>query len=148
MNYRKLFLRPAVLNLIFALLIAMIGCSSDDDNSNPLSSRENSFVGTWVLTKVTLTDLSGPHVMTPEEANWQMTIIVNSDKSFSLTSNIEGESQVQNGTWSLNGDIISLASNAGTQRLPYTVDGNKFTISIDEPNGDVLNNRLLEFTKQ
>ena len=145
---KRINLRILVLSLLLSTLVFSFGCSKDDEDSNPLSSRESGFVGTWVLTKVTFTDTSGPHIMTPEEAGIMITIKANSDKTFETVTTMEGETQTNAGIWSLNGDIIVLISEGDTEFLPYTVDGNKFTIEITEIEDDIENSRILEFTKQ
>lgn len=148
MLLKNLYLKSVLLFLFISFAFISNSCSSDEDNSNPLSSRESGFVGTWVLTKVSVTDLGGTTVLTPEQANMSITIQVNSDKTFSMSNTIEGKNENRSGTWNLNGDIIVLTSEGEPEYLPYTVQGNKFSITIYVEEGDILNSRILEFTKQ
>ena len=144
----KKYFKYVIFCSTFLSLISSFGCSNDEDDINPLSSRESGLIGTWVLTKITVTDLSGTHVLTPEQAKMLMTMQTNQDKTFLITTTVEGVTETVSGTWSLNGDIVSLTSENETQFIPYTVQGNKFTITIYEAEGDILNSRILEFTKQ
>lgn len=145
---KKLFNQLIAAGLILMFLFISFGCSDDEEESNPLSSRESAIVGTWVLTKVTVTDLSGPHEYTPQQANMSMTLVARSDKTFSVNSTMNGETDNYAGSWNLNGDFIVLASEGDTELIPYTIVANKFTITTYQQQGDILNSTILEFTKQ
>jgi len=138
----------AIVCLLLLFVFISFGCSEDEEESNPLSARESAIVGTWVLTKVTVTDLSGTYELTPQQANMSMNLVARSDKTFSMNSTMNGETDNYSGTWSLNGDFIVLASEGETELIPYTIEGNKFTITTYQQQDDILISAVLEFTKQ
>ncbi len=143
--------------LTFIIIISSFSLTScsDDDESNPLDSltdRERAFVGTWNLNRVLVTDENGTVELTPNEANLSFTIVVNSDKSYSINGVEEGVTISENGTWSINGSFILLNSNSGgTSLFDYTVDGNTFTIEIEirDPSQDniLIRTEVREFIK-
>ena len=138
----------AIMCLSMLLIFISFGCSEDEEESNPLTARENAAVGTWVLTKVTVTDLNGTYELTPQQANMSMILVANSDKTFSMNTTMNGETNNATGTWSLNGDFIVLSSERETELIPYTIEGNKFTITTYQQQGDILISAVLKFTKQ
>lgn len=147
--FKKNFLNQfAIVCLSLLFVFIPSGCSEDEEESNPLSARESAIVGTWILTKVTVTDLSGTYELTPQQANMSMTLVARSDKTFSMNSTMNGETENASGTWNLNGDFIVLASEGETELIPYTIEGNKFTITTYQQQGDILISAVLEFTKQ
>lgn len=146
---KKYFVNQFTIICLSCLFVFIsFGCSEDEEESNPLTARESAIVGTWNLTKVTVTDLSGTYDLTPQQANMSMTLVANSDKTFSMNTTMNGETDNATGTWNLNGDFIVLASEGETELIPYTIEENKFTITTYQQQGDILISAVLEFTKQ
>ncbi|MEW6195200.1 MAG: DUF5004 domain-containing protein [Bacteroidota bacterium] len=131
--------------LIMLVFTLYIGCSEDSTSS----SSEESLIGTWTLTSITLTTINNT-VLTPEQAGMSGTIIMRADKTFEATFTTDGEPNTETGTWSVSGNTITLTSETETIVLEnYSIQGNKLyvntTVNID-PFGELP--VKLEFTKQ
>ncbi|MDF1611305.1 MAG: lipocalin family protein [Stygiobacter sp.] len=138
--------------LIITLFLA--GCKKENSPTEP-SLNPSEFVGTWKLTKVTVT-LSGNNVeLTPEQAETQMTIVAKSDGSFIMTTikkdSTTGENvtTVLTGTWKIaNGKIELKYSDGTSESLEFTLTGNKCTIKTTVQALGTTLPAVLEFTKQ
>jgi len=132
--------------ILLCLLISLSGCKND---SNP-SSTGSELVGTWVLTKLTTTTPQGTQEMTPDQANFHMTLIIRSDGTY--TSNLVDQTgpSVDNGTWAIvTGKINVKHQDGSTETAAYTVAGSKLTLNSTTkgPNGESTP-IIMEFTKQ
>jgi hypothetical protein len=139
---------------LFLLSIVFVGCKKDSNPTEP-STNPNEFVGTWKLSKVTVT-LSGNNVdMTPEQAGTQMTIVAKADGTFTMTTiktdstTGQSETTVQTGTWKIANGKIELKYSDGTiDNLDFTLTGNKCTIKTTVQALGTTLPAILEFTKQ
>lgn len=140
----KLYSKMLILLLFVSLFVT--GCDKDDD---PASSSGNELVGTWVLTKITLTSL-GNTELTPQQVGYSATIIMKSDKTFTATYTDSDGTSTDSGTWSAANGKLTLKSSTGeTEELPYGLSGNKLTVQtmLEVPTFGEIPVRL-EFTKQ
>lgn len=144
----KLFILYLIINLFF------VACKKESSPTEP-SLNPSEFVGTWKMTKVTVT-LSGNNVeLTPEQAETQMTIVAKADGSFIMTTikkdSTTGENVtiVLNGTWKIaNGKIELKYSDGTSESLDFTLNGNKCTIKTTVQALGTTLPAVLEFTKQ
>lgn len=127
--------------LFFSALISFIGC-----DNNPTVST-NDLIGTWTLTKLTV---SGTTVLTPEQANLHITIVINTDGTYKTTVIDKSGTTVDNGTWTVSNGTVSIKHQDGTvENSAYTVSGNKLTLaSTQKDSTGATIPVLLEFTKQ
>ncbi|MCX7875266.1 MAG: lipocalin family protein [Melioribacteraceae bacterium] len=144
----KIFFVYIIISLVF------ISCKKENSPTEP-SLNPTEFVGTWKLTKVTVT-LSGNNVdLTPEQAETQMTIVAKADGSFTMTT-IKKDSTtgnnvttVSNGTWKIQSGKIELKYTDGTSEVfDFTLTGNKCTIKTTVQALGATLPAILEFTKQ
>ena len=141
-----------IILLFSSVIIIVSGCKKGD--SNPVGNNTPlEFAGTWKLTQVS-TILSGQTVtMTPEIAGTQMTIISRQDGTFSMNSfdPTTGSPIVSTGTWSINGNNLTLKYSDNTSvTLGFTLSANSLSIK-DYPYTHPLYGPLLVtliFTKQ
>ena len=134
--------------IVFFSSLTFNGCKKDD--SNPVAPGDE-LVGTWQLTKLTITYLGTKYDYTPAQANFSMTLVIKSDRTYQTTTVDQGVTSIESGTWSLsNGKINIKHQDGSTESVSYTLVGNKLTYdttSPSGPNGEELPTTL-EFTKQ
>lgn len=133
--------------LLVALFVFSLhnGCKKD----NP-TEPGNELVGTWVLTKLTMTTQQGSRVLTPQQADFVMTLIVRGDKTYQSTVTQNNHTEVDNGTWSVsNGKITVMHQDGKTETMTYRITGNilQFDTNTTDPNG-ITTQVTMELTKQ
>lgn len=146
-------------NISFVVVLILIssfffGCKKSSSPTEP-TTNPSEFVGTWKLSKVTVT-LSGNNVdMTPEQAGTQMTIVAKADGTFTMTTvktdstTGQSETTVQTGNWKIANGKIELKYSDGTvDNLDFTLTGNKCTIKTTVQALGATLPAVLEFTKQ
>lgn len=133
----------------FVIILLATACKKDDSNPTESSSNPSEFVGTWKLTKITVTISGINNDLTPEQAGTQMTIIANNDASFKMTTITSDGTTTSEGTWQIaNGKLILKYADNTSETYDYTLSGNKFSIKTSvEALGQTLP-AVLEFTKQ
>lgn len=121
MKTKKLF------TILFSILILIVaGCDKEENPTGP----ENDIVGTWVLTKVILPDYGNMEV-NPQPLGLQMTLKVNSDKTFEMTVVDSDSTETDTGTWSISNGKITIKSNTGeTLVFDYELTGNQLKITM------------------
>lgn len=128
---KKLLLLLALLLLIFFTL----GCEKEDD---PVSPGEQ-VIGTWVLTKIIYSTPDGTIEFTPEAASISITLVINSDHTFSATVTQDDSTETVVGTWSEENGKVTIESTAEEepQVMDYTIEGNvlRMTISYTDDTG-------------
>ena len=135
------------LTLLITCLISF-GCESDDSSTTP---AESDLVGTWVLTEVIETFNGETETMTPEEANMNITIILNSDNCCTGTVQDDDGAWNLTGTWSATENMLSINwQGDDAEPVPYTLSGNTLTIttSYEDPDFGVTVQQQLVFTKR
>ena len=141
--------------IIFLIMLLSVLTSCNKDNSNPVIT-DNGLIGTWVLTNIRGTTPQGSVTISPDSAVISMTIIMNSDKTGSLSMIQQGQTTNQSFTWiTLNGNIILTPTNGGIGiPLSYTKTGNKINVGFSNIlpsisyHGVTVTSLILEFTKQ
>ena len=133
--------------IVFLSSITFNGCKKDD---NPLAPGDE-LIGTWVLTKLTMTTPQGKVDMTPQEAQFEMTVVIRSDRTYTSTTVDQSVTETDNGTWSVSGDKITVKhQNQTTEVMTYRISGNK--LYFDQTTTDSTSGEemliTLEFTKQ
>jgi hypothetical protein len=114
--------------MLLGLGVWATGCGGGGDNGG---GGGNSLVGTWQVTAFVQNGTSRP----PEA---QMTITIGADGTFSSTEIDNGQTRVENGTWSeANGQLTLSWPASGNEPArseidPYTLDGNTLTLTIPE----------------
>ena len=144
-----------VLAIFFAIMSLMVTvqCNLDAENINE-GGIDTRLIGTWVLTKITSDIGEGNQDFTPDEVDYNVTIIFFADGTFEVTFNEETDNIVDEGTWSVQGSILVLIYDIGIQNVNYTVTANTFTywtmLDLDlTGNGSSLTYTvLLEYTRQ
>jgi len=133
--------------IVFLSSIAFNSCKKDD---NPLASGDE-LIGTWVLTKLTTTTPQGKVERTPQEAQFEMTIVIRSDRTYTSTTVDHSVIDTDNGTWSVSGDKITVKhEDQTTEVMTYRISGNKLYIDrtvTDSSSGEEMP-LTLEYTKQ
>lgn len=122
---KKLLLLLTLLLLLFFTL----GCEKED---NPLSLEEQ-VIGTWVLVKIIYETPDGTIEFTPDAANISITLVINSDHTFSANVTQEDSTETVIGTWAVeNGKVtIESTSDVEPQVMDYTIDNNVLRMTIN-----------------
>ena len=118
MKYLK-FLKAFIILLLSLILFFSCG---DDNESNPTASgsRDDRLIGNWALTKITIPSVSME--LTPEQAEFMMTIDVKNDGTFSMTTTDSTGTLLESGDWSTSNSTITISYDDGrVDELPYAV---------------------------
>ena len=127
----------------------IINCGDDD---NPVASVDE-LVGTWDLTKITMTAGSGTLIIDKPPNEDLMIVTFNNDKTYQTIDNLEDEDTpvTETGTWSVSGNEITLVEPDESVTMDYSISGNKLTITFtdtDEEFPDEEVSFTMEFTKR
>jgi len=139
--------KKILLLLLISICILVVNSCKED---NPVSP-EDQLVGTWVLTKLTMTRQGQTIVQTPAEAGVQVTLILSSNKTFQMTKTDQSGTTTDTGTWSSTDKEITVKSSDGTTEVvPYILAGNKLsvTVQIAIEEGGIKSPVIMEFTRQ
>lgn len=96
----------------------------------PTAAAGPTLIGTWRMTSISHDGQEMP--MSP---GMEMTMTFAEGGKLTFSQSYNGESRTMTGTWSINGDMLTLtADEAGpeAQSGPYTLTGNTLEITIDE----------------
>ena len=142
-----------ILAIAVILLLVSNACSSED--KNPTEPNTNSeLVGQWKISKMISIISSDSVSYSQTELDslgliWQLNF--NSDNTAEQITNLSGPTTTQTGTWSTNGDILSLSLKAPTTDevhtldYKYVIENNILKLSWSLPSGTEF---IAEFTKQ
>ena len=129
--------------LIFSFLFT-IGCEDDEaTDSNPL-------VGVWNMTSIVI-ESEGYDTLYARD-DFSIVIIFNEDGTFSNQGVMEGESHSESGTWSTQGDKLTVITEdvqegTETEIWDYTVSESSFSFTFTEREGDYDFTYTYNFTK-
>lgn len=126
--------------------LSITGCNKEDDPVGP----EGELPGTWILTKITTTTALGAVDLTPEQADFYMTLILRADGTYQATIINKSETTLDSGTWTAaNGNITINHQNNTSETGAYTLTWNKFVVNttIMGPTNEMVPVKL-GFTKQ
>lgn len=107
------------------LAVVLCSCGGSDGNSNGSSL---SVVGTWNFVSATLAGIT----ITTEEMGSTMVLHINADGTYSAVTTDEDGTEIENGTWSVNGNTITFSGEGAPQSAPYTVSGGTLTLTYSE----------------
>jgi uncharacterized protein (TIGR03067 family) len=106
------------LTLLSVSLMVTTGCDEEDD-PDPI-------VGTWVLDKA---EIGG---QTLDLAALGSMTVVFTDDSWTATGTMGGESVNDTGTWTRNGDVVTLTPSSDDDRITLTKEGDYYVTSMTE----------------
>ena len=138
----KLFLTSLIISLFSCFFL--ITCS--DDNST--SSGSASLIGSWELTKLTVESNGVKMEFDPSDVDFALTLTINDDGTYSITENDEGDITNLNGTWTRQGDKITIVEQGVTQEITYTLQGNKLIFMFEEEEEGFIVNITQEFIRK
>ena len=121
--------------LVFSFLFT-IGCEDDE------ATTSDTLVGVWNMTSIVVVD-DGQTTTIDASSDYSMVIIFNEDGTYSNQGVIEGDSHSETGTWSTQGDKLTIIfeeeEGTITDIWDYTLSGSSFSMSISEAddNGDI-----------
>lgn len=118
-----------ILHLLLAFSIAVFLISCDSDSTGPNS---NGLVGTWEFQQFIVT-VNGQEIsLTPEMLEMEVTITLNSDGTLSAITREGSETRNESGTWSTEGNNLTLIIGDETISGQYTLEGNSLRFSYNE----------------
>lgn len=118
--------------VLFILPLTFISCDSDS-STGPSS---DSMVGTWELTGVEMTYEGITFNYSAEEIDMSQTLVLNADGIFTVTTLISGSSEVETGTWALQGENLTLVVEGETMVCLCSLSGSTMRLTFDS--GDVI----------
>ena len=130
--------------LVFSFLFT-IGCDDEaTDETNPL-------VGVWNMTSLSFT-VGGATTTIDASSDYSIVFIFNEDGTFSNQGVVEGESLSENGTWSTQGDKLTIITEdvqegTETEIWDYTLSGSSFSMSMTETEDGETWTYTYNFTK-
>ncbi|MBI1937658.1 MAG: lipocalin family protein [Ignavibacteriales bacterium] len=138
---KKLLLLLALLLLFFTL-----GCEKED---NPVSP-EDQVIGTWVLTKIIYTTPNGTIEFTPEAASISITLVINSDHTFSANVTQDDSTETIVGTWNVENGKVTIESTADVepQVMDYSIEGDVLRMTINYTDDTGTQTVTLVFNKK
>ena len=114
-----------------AALVTIFFTSCDKDDESPTGPSEPiDIVGTWVLTKMTLTTPTDTTVITPDEIAIKM--IFKSDHTYAeITVFDQSRTSTGSGTWSISGStlMIKFSHTDTTVLIITTIEENNMTLT-------------------
>jgi len=131
-----------ILNILFMASFFLFTCS---ESTGP---GEETLVGTWKLTKMKFVFTGITMEFDPEELDLSITLIINSDNTYSSVTIDEGETTTVDGTWSTSGKNLIITENGETSEVEYSLNGNKLKISFEEEEEGETFTIIQEFTRQ
>ena len=129
--------------LVFSFLFT-IGCEDDETtDSNPL-------VGVWNMTSIVIESEGNDTLYASDE--FSIVLIFNEDGTFSNQGVMEGESHSESGTWSTQGDKLTVITEdvqegTETEIWDYTVSESSFSFTFTEREGYYDFTYTYNFTK-
>ena len=129
--------------LVFSFLFT-IGCEDDEaTDSNPL-------VGVWNMTSIVI-ESEGTTTI-DAGSDYSIVLIFNEDGTFSNQGVMEGESHSESGTWSTQGDKLTIITEdveegQETEIWDYTVSGSSFSFTFTDNEDYYDDTYTYNFTK-
>lgn len=133
---------------IFLFLSILMNC---DDDKSP-TSADNSIIGTWELTKLTIvttteTTVIDESLLSAMGAYWTLTI--KSNNEFESDYNLEAGPENETGMYSTSGNTLTVNfDSGGSDTFNYTLDGNKLTLTWTEEDDGETENLTADFSRQ
>lgn len=133
--------------LLVSMLLLHVNCDKD---KNPTEPTEESLVGTWELTKITIvtdeTTVLTDEILTQMGAYW--TLKLKSDQTFESNYNLE-EQEDETGTWSKSDNNLKVTfDSGGSDTYEYSLNNNVLTLEWTDVEDGVQENLIGEFSKQ
>ena len=108
------------------IFLSICGCKKEDDLLGP----EGELPGTWILTKITTTTALGAVDLTPEQADFYMTLIIRADGTYQATIINKSDTTVDSGTWTAANGTITINHQDNTSETgAYILTWNKFVVN-------------------
>ena len=124
---KQLFLKITYIFVISLLMLLITGGDCNKSSGTGPATVED-LVGTWVLTSVS----AFGETYTPEEAEMDMTLIMNADGTYTRIFTEDSVTETYTGTWSISGNTLIIVEDGETMSIPYTFSGNTLTLTMEE----------------
>ena len=119
--------------IICVIFVALFAVNCDKNPTKPVEER---LVGTWELTKLTVTSQGATMTLDLSElqqSGFSVTLNISNDDTYTWTQTDEGVTTVETGTWSVSGKSLTTASSDGeTTTFQFTLSDNKLTLKFSE----------------
>ena len=138
------------LTIIMIVCVSLITISflSCDKDSSPTGPSGTGLVGTWQLTQMTYITPDTSFTFNAsqlEQMGFSLKAILKSDSTYEVTEIDMEETDVETGTWSVSGNIITtVSSDNETEVVEFVLSGNKLTVTMMEEGYGFIQ----EFTRQ
>jgi len=133
-----------LLSISLAVIIIFSGCSADNSPTSPTDE----LLGTWTLTKLTLTYQGSISELKPEQVNLQMSIVINNDQTYKSNRIENGYESIESGTWFVSGSKFTTVNENGyVETKTYTINSGKLIIITSSWYNNTISPATMEFKK-
>ena len=133
-----------LLSISLAVIIIFSGCSADNSPTSPTDE----LLGTWTLTKLTLTYQGSISELKPEQVNLQMSIVINNDQTYKSNRIENGYESIESGTWFVSGSKFTTVNENGyVETKTYTINSGKLIIRTSSWYNNTIAPATMEFKK-
>lgn len=117
--------------LISILLLLFFSSCNKEDISPAESLVQNTIDGLWNLTELSILYQGQTLVLTPNQVNLDMILIISKDKTYLIKRTENGITSYDNGTWEILENYLTLFHHDGTYETKvYGLVNNKLTVSM------------------
>jgi hypothetical protein len=125
---------------VFLVSIFVTNCSDDE--------KEDTLIGTWVLTSVKSVVGGITITIDPAEIGLSWRLTVRDDESYTMIMTEAGETTTSNGEWATSGDKIFITEEGETMEFDYSLKGDKLELSHEETEDGTTITVTYVFTRQ
>lgn len=131
-------------SISLAVIILFSGCSAENSPTSPTDE----LLGTWTLTKLTLTYQGSISELNPEQVNIQMSIVINNDQTYKSNRIENGYESIESGTWFVSGSKFTTVNENGyVETKTYTINSGKLIIITSSWYNNTISPATMEFKK-
>ncbi len=131
-------------SISLAVIIIFSGCNTDNSPTSPAED----LVGTWTLTKLTLTYQGSISELKPEQVNLQMSIVINNDQTYKSNRIENGYESIESGKWSVSGSkFTTINENGYVETKTYTINSGNLIIITTTWYNNTISPATMEYKK-
>lgn len=118
--------------MLVVMVFALTACGEKKEETKPTEAPKATIVGVWQMDIESLLTMAGisaeEYEMVKSAGGFEITLEFTADGKAIMTTTAMGQSQVDESTYSVNGDVLTMDGSDGT----YKIEGNKLTLSQGE----------------
>ena len=127
------YLKHSFLLLIILIFSSTFFMACSEDSTGP---DNDSILGEWVLSKISMEMGSYKVEYTPEEMDFYMMLEINENNTYTSMTVEEGDTIYSNGTWTTKGNKLTITEIGMTMERTYSCSASKLTIRYEDENDE------------